>query len=151
MKALKKIFIIGSLVNMFIFPLNAKAYYNNQVTKYYVPVVEVQSFRVPDYVYCCVNPADKSTCYYKRSSSIPEKSVIRSMGYRMDNNGKKTKTYEKSEVIIKPLYLKTNGKPMTESEISRIKQLLNSVDQNQSKEEKVKIQKDFENAQKDVM
>ena len=42
----------------------------------------------------------------------------------MDNNGKKIKIYGgKDKIVIKPLYLNTNGKPMNEDEINRIKNL----------------------------
>lgn len=128
---MKKILLLGTLLGSIVFAPAVNAYYDNSVTQYYIPVVKVQSFRVPDYSYCCIDPTDKSTCYYRRSQGIPEKSIIHSGSYRMDNNGKKTRISEKVQTVIKPLYLNLSGKPMTEDEIKRIKYLSeNYVDKN---------------------
>ena len=121
---MKKILIIVSLIGATMFPPTAMAYSDNRVTQYYVPVVKVQSFSAPDYTYACIDPTDKSTCYYKRNYWLSEKSVEHSSVYSLDKNGKTIKTdVKKDKIIIRPLYLNTNGKPMTEDEINRIKKL----------------------------
>jgi hypothetical protein len=99
-------------------------------------------YHQPDYMYSCIDPADKTTCFYRRSHGVPEKNVISSGVYRIGNNGKKTKIYGgKDKIIIKPLYLNLSGKAMTKDEIARIEKLSEAKQLERKKEEDARKEK----------
>jgi hypothetical protein len=81
-------------------------------------------YHQPKYFEACIKPEDNSTCFFKRSSGVPERQVTRYCHSITGSSGKIIKTECRESMVINPTYLNLNKKPMTKEEIENIENLI---------------------------